>query len=255
MAAGYHREYPSTERTSLYDREMRRRLWMTIVELDIQAAVERGMPPSIRAEDFNIISPLNIDDDKLQESGQDFLESMPLATFTEASFQVHMYRSLPIRLKVCAFVNGCTEQNDFDRVLHLGEGLEKALQDIPEWSNFRDNPRQQQTMLYVKRLLNIYLHQYALLLHIQFAIQATPSFKSTICRRARLDASLKALDHYQKLIQDGNVPEQACKPGLVLAALSICHEIYTTFGPQGKQKANPISSHFFGCTNEMRITY
>ncbi|CAI7579583.1 unnamed protein product [Penicillium palitans] len=147
MAAGYHRESPSTARISPYYREMRRRLWMAIVELDIQASVERGMPPSVRMEDFNIKSPLNIDDDKLQESGQDPLEGMPLATFTDTSFQAHMYRSLSVRLKVCAFVNGCGEQDDFDRVLQLGEELEEVLQDIPEWNNPRDNPQQQQTTI------------------------------------------------------------------------------------------------------------
>ncbi|CAI7644565.1 unnamed protein product [Penicillium discolor] len=143
MAAGYHRESPSTARISPYYREMRRHLWMTIVELDIQASVERGMPPSVRMEDFNIKSPLNLDHDKLQESGQNPLEGMPLATFTDTSFQVHMYRSLHVRLKVCAFVNGCGDQDDFDRVLRLGEELEEALQDIPEWNN----PRQQQTTI------------------------------------------------------------------------------------------------------------
>lgn len=241
MAAGYHREPSPTVRISPYYREIRRRLWMTIVELDIQASVERGMPPSVRIEDFNIISPLNIDDDKLQESSQDPLQGLPLATLTDTTFQAIMYRSLAVRLKICAFVNGCHEQDDFDRVLHLEEELEEALRDIPEWNNPRDNPRRQQTKMYVKRLLSIYLHQYTLLLHIQFAIQAPPSFKSSICRRARLEASLKVLDHHQKLIHEEKVPEQACRTGLVFAALNICHEIYTNFGPHCKQRHNPAS--------------
>ncbi|QQK46987.1 Fungal transcriptional regulatory protein, N-terminal [Penicillium digitatum] len=231
MAAGYHRESGSTARISPYYQEMRRRLWMTIVELDLQASIERGMPPSVGIEDFNIVSPLNIDDAKLQESGQDPLKGMPLATLTDTSFQALLYRSLTVRLKICAFVNGCHQQDDFDRVLHLGEELEEALQDIPEWNNPQDHPRQQQTTMYVKRSLSIYLHQYTLLLHIRVATQTPPSFKSTICRRARLEASLKLLDHHQKLIHDENVPEQACRIGLVLSALNICHEIYINFGP------------------------
>ncbi|KAK4862028.1 hypothetical protein LT330_003166 [Penicillium expansum] len=247
MAAGYHRESGSTARISPYFREMRRRLWMTIVELDLQASVERGMPPSVGREDFNIISPLNIDDSKLQESGQDPLKGMPLATLTDTSFQALLYRSLPVRLRICAFVNGCCEEDDFDQVLHLGEELEEALQDIPEWNNPQDNPRQQQTTMYVKRSLSIYLHQYTLLLHIRFAIQTPPSFKSTICRRARLEASLKILDHHQRLIHDENVPEQACRTGLVLAALNICHEIYTNFGPHGKQNHNLASPLLLLC--------
>ncbi|KAJ5771357.1 transcriptional regulator family: Fungal Specific TF [Penicillium nucicola] len=218
MAAGYHRESSPTARISPYFREIRRRLWMTIVELDIQASVERGMPPSIGIEDFNIISPLNIDDELFQESSQAPLQGLPLTTLTDTTFQAVMYRSLAVRFRICAFVNGCREQDDFDRVLHLGEELEEALQHLPDWSNPRDNPRRQQTK-------------------IQFAIQAPPSSKSTICRRARLEASLKVLDHHQKLLHDEKVPEQACRTGLLLAALNICHEIYIHFGPHASNQS------------------
>lgn len=236
MAAGYHRETSPTARISPYYREMRRRLWMTIVELDLQASVERGMPPSLRPEDFNITSPLNVDDDSLQNSDQHTLEGLPLNKLTDTSFQAIMYRSLSLRLRICAVVNGCNDQDDFDQVLNFEEELEKTLQDIPEWNNPHDNPRQQQTCLYVNKLLKIHIHQYTILLHIPLSIQTPPSFKSTICRRARLDASLKLLDHHQSLIHAGNIPSQACRTGILLAALNICHEIYTNIGPSGKQE-------------------
>ncbi|KAJ5280483.1 hypothetical protein N7478_005855 [Penicillium angulare] len=242
MAAGYHREASLTVKISPYYREMRRRLWMTIIELDIQASVDRGMTPNIRIEDFNTIPPLNIDDEKLQDLRQDTLEGMPLATFTKTSFQAHMYRSLSVRLEICALVNGCRDQDNFERVLYLGEELEEALRDIPEWDNPQYNPRQKQTTMYVKRLLDIYLHQYTLLLHIRFAIQGSPSFKSTISRRARLEAASMVLDNHQKLINETKVPEQACRTGLLLAAVNICHEIYINFGPHGKDTHIPTSS-------------
>lgn len=230
MAAGYHREASQTARISPYQREMRRRLWATIVELDLQAAVERGMPPNIGVEDFHSKSPLNIDDKslrELQDSGHDLPEEMPNDVLTDTSFQSQLCSSLTVRLEICRSVNSCREQDDFDRVLTLGQKLEEALQSIPERNNPQNNPRQQQTAMYVKRLLLIHLYQYMLLLYFQYAVQAPPSFKSNICRRARLEASLKLLDHYQSLIHEEKVPEQACRIGLVLAALNICHEINT----------------------------
>ncbi|EED13822.1 conserved hypothetical protein [Talaromyces stipitatus ATCC 10500] len=253
MAAGYHREASPAARISPYHREMRRRLWATIVELDLQAAVERGMPPNIGIEDFNAISPLNIDDNKLQEiqeSGHNLPEGMPRDILTDTSFQVLLYSSLTVRLEICALVNGCREQDDFQRVLALGEKLEVELQNIPEWNNPRNSPRQQQTTMYVKRVLNIHLYQYILLLYFQFAVQASPSFKSKICRRARLEASLKVLDHYQKLIVDEKVPEQACRTGLVLAALNVCHEIYNEIGPLITVAVFPQVSPFLIATAE-----
>ncbi|KAI5460163.1 hypothetical protein BGZ63DRAFT_465563 [Mariannaea sp. PMI_226] len=235
MAAGYHREATSTVKMSPYYREMRRRLWMTIIELDLQASIERGMPTNVRIGDFNTISPLNIDDDKLPNSIQDSPKDVPLTTLTNTSFQVLLYRSLPVRLKICAFVNGCCEQDDFDQVLQLEGELGQALQDIPEWTNPQADPRQQQTAMYLASLLRIVLHQYAIVLHIQFSIQVPPSSKSAICRRARLEASMKILDLHQKLLYDEIIPAQACRTGLVLAALNICHEIYMNFGPHSSE--------------------
>ncbi|EFY88777.1 C6 transcription factor [Metarhizium acridum CQMa 102] len=61
MAAGYHREVGSEAPISPFYREMRRRLWATITELDLLAAMERGMPPSIRQDEFNTQAPVNED--------------------------------------------------------------------------------------------------------------------------------------------------------------------------------------------------
>ena len=209
---------------------MRRRLWVTIVELDLQAAVERGMLPNIGVEDFHLKSPLNIDDKNLQElrdSDIDPPQEMPNDVLSDTYFQSQLCSSLTVRLEICASVNSCREQDDFDRVLLFGQKLEEEVQIISERNHPENSPRQQQTAMYVKRLLLIHLHQYMLLLYFQFAVQAPPSFKSNICRRARLEASLKLLDQYQSLIHEEQVPEQACRVGLVLAALNICHEIYT----------------------------
>ncbi|KAF5638463.1 fungal transcriptional regulatory n-terminal [Fusarium tjaetaba] len=226
MAAGYHREVILATKISPFSREIRRRLWATIVELDLQASIERGMPPNVRIGDFNIKSPLNVDDEMLEESMQDSLAGMPVATLTNTSFQALLYGSLPVRLKICAFINGCCEEVDFDKILELEEELRQALQDIPAWDNPQADPRQHRAATYIKNMLGIVLHQYILLLHFHFLVRTTSSSKSLICRRARLEASTKILDYYQRLIKEEILPEQACRTGLTLAALSICHDIY-----------------------------
>ncbi|KAL2835498.1 hypothetical protein BJY01DRAFT_238821 [Aspergillus pseudoustus] len=150
---GYHRECALTAKISPYHREIRRRLWMTIVKLDRQTCVERGMPPTVRKEDFDILSPLNIDDEKLHESDESTpgtsLKTMPPTTYTETSFQAVLYLSLPVRLKTCAFFkeshndNEEQEQYNFDSVLHSQEELDQALQEVSPRNNPRENPRQQ----------------------------------------------------------------------------------------------------------------
>jgi hypothetical protein len=234
MAAGYHREVVSAVRMPPFCQEMRRRLWATIVELDLQASVERGMPPSVRIEDFNIIPPLNIDDEKLQEPVQDSSTGLLVTTLTNTSFQALLYRSLTVRLKICAFINGCCQEADFDKLLELEEQLGQALRDIPAWDNPQADPCQHQKAACIKSMQGIILNQYILLLHFQFLLQTTSSSKSLICRRVRLEASMKILDYYQRLLNDETLPEQACRTGLVLSALNICHEICLNFGSRGE---------------------
>ncbi|CZR36160.1 uncharacterized protein FPRO_03580 [Fusarium proliferatum ET1] len=230
MAAGYHREVISATRMSPFDREMRRRLWITIVELDLQASIERGMPPSVRIGDFNIKPPLNVDDERLKGSIKGSLAGTPITKLTNTSFQARLYRSLPVRLRICTFINGHCEKVDFDKVLELEEELGQALRGIPAFDNPQADPRQHQTATYIKSMLGIVLHQYILLLHFHFVVHSPSSSKAIICRRARLEASMKILDYYQRLLNDEALPGQACRTGLVLAALSICHEIYLNIG-------------------------
>lgn len=52
MSAGYHREPSSSANVPPFYVEMRRQIWAAIVELELQASVDRGMPPSVREGGF-----------------------------------------------------------------------------------------------------------------------------------------------------------------------------------------------------------
>ncbi len=135
------KEAPPNVRLSQFHREMRRRLWVTILELDLQASFERGMPPSIKPGDFNAHQPLHIDDNEIQESTTELPSEQPLSTWTRTSFQVLLQRSFSTRLEVCSLVNRSRDQADFEQVIRLAEELTQALADIPAWTVSAADPR------------------------------------------------------------------------------------------------------------------
>ncbi|PYH40454.1 uncharacterized protein BP01DRAFT_395851 [Aspergillus saccharolyticus JOP 1030-1] len=231
MAAGYHREVNAAARIAPYDQEMRRRLWITIVELDMQAALERGMPPTIRPGDFSTRMPLHVDDGEVLETPDDPQSATPLDTLTDCSFQNAFWQSMPTRCAICTYVNGCDGDIGFERVQELGEGLYKAIRDIPEWNTTGSDLPRRRTAMYLRTMLKIYLCQYSLLLYTKFTCQSPDSFQSSICRRARLEASTTIVECYRKLIVDEILERHACRTGLMVAALNICHEIYLSYGP------------------------
>ncbi|PYI35278.1 hypothetical protein BP00DRAFT_480459 [Aspergillus indologenus CBS 114.80] len=252
MAAGYHREANPAARISPYDQEIRRRLWTTIVELDVQAAVERGMPPSLRPNDFSTHRPLHINDDQIHESLENGGVALPMETMSDTSFQVIMLKSLPTRLAVCSYVNGYNVAKEFEQVQELAEALHNAIRDIPDWKSRAADPRQERLAVYLSTLLKIYLCQYSLLLYAKFGCQSPDSFQSAICRRARLDASTTILEWYQRLVEDDIVPKHAYQAGLMVAALNVCHEIYLSHGlPFGIATSLGVAHHLLGAVEQV----
>lgn len=226
MAAGYHREVGSATHVSSFNREMRRRLWTTVVELDLQASIDRGMTPSIRPGDFNTHAPLHVEDEAFQDSTEDMLAPLPLDTWTTTSCQILLYQSFVTRLEICSLINGSQDRDIFDEGLQLSDKLLRALQEIPAWRDTGHCLRDQQTISYVRGVVSVVLNQYLVVLHVPMSIQTPPTWKAHVSRRARLDAAVGILIHHRRLVDDGIVPDSACRHGLVLGALNLCHELY-----------------------------
>ncbi|KIW15629.1 hypothetical protein PV08_05677 [Exophiala spinifera] len=231
MAAGYHREPDGRANITVFYREMRRRIWATVVELDLQAAIERGMPPSIREDDFDSRAPLNINDDAIYESATEAPVALPLQSLTDTSSQAVAYRSLGLRLRICALINNYPHKavgSQFDEVFSLDKEVMKALREIPltwivgsvteEW--------QTQRPLYVRSMLDILLRHQLVLLHMRFANQSEHFPESCHSRRARLEAATSILSQFKTLVDNGILPRSGCDTYQFQAAMTVCHELY-----------------------------
>lgn len=230
MAAGYHREPNSKANISVFHREMRRRLWATIIELDLQASIERGMPPSLRQEDFNSRPPLNINDDAIQEPAQEPLTQMPLEILTDTSFQAIAYRSIGLRLRICALINNShveTVESHFHDALAMDEEMMTALMTIPTtWMSTAANDGLSQRPVYLRTMLDLLLRQQLLLLHMPFANLGEHHARFGHSRRARLEAATSILSQFKMLVDYGILPPSACSNCQFQAALAVCHELY-----------------------------
>lgn len=78
MAAGLHRD-PSLlgDHVSCFDQEIRRRLWVAMAELELQASIDRGMPSALAAIHMDCKAPFNINDEDLMESGKALPQPKP----------------------------------------------------------------------------------------------------------------------------------------------------------------------------------
>lgn len=95
MCLGLNRDPDAS--MSIYQAEVRRRLWATILEMLVQSSLDTGLPPGISLTDFDTSPPGNYDDEQLTPSSSG---PRPSGTFTHTTILVELHRSFPVRLAI-----------------------------------------------------------------------------------------------------------------------------------------------------------
>lgn len=228
MLAGYHRDPSGYARISVFNKEMRRRIWMTIVELDLQVAIDRGMPPSVKPSDYDTITPLNINDDEIHESTTEAPESRPLNTMTDCSFQTVLARSLPLRLKACSLMHSPHISCRYEEIQRLDWELNRYLSRIPPWTTKEsiDLVTQHKITLW-KAMIETKLAQSLLSIHTPFAIEARREPLFAPSARSRFDAAVLILST-QRHLRETSQPLSLCMLGewTIQAYISVCQLLH-----------------------------
>jgi hypothetical protein len=105
--------------------EIRRRLWATILELNVQAALDAGVPPSL--DDFDTEAPSNVNDQDVDERTE-VLQEHPTTTITDTSLQRFLFRSLRPRLEVARRMNASVTEMSYDELVALTTSITTACQ-------------------------------------------------------------------------------------------------------------------------------
>ncbi len=77
LAMGLNRDPTCYVRVSLFQAEMRRRLWATVVELVAQASLDSDMTPLIGPDDYDCAAPSNVNDEDISEDTVTLPQAQP----------------------------------------------------------------------------------------------------------------------------------------------------------------------------------
>jgi hypothetical protein len=88
MTMGLHHDPNEFPNISVFEGEQRRRLWATVVEMDLQASLISGCPALVRGGDYNCESPANVDDLQLYEEMTEHPIAKPIDEWTDCTLQV-----------------------------------------------------------------------------------------------------------------------------------------------------------------------
>ncbi|KAF4628376.1 hypothetical protein G7Y89_g9771 [Cudoniella acicularis] len=126
MRAGLHRDPAEFPEIDIFEGELRRRLWTTIVEMDLEASLTYGMPIILQESNFTCSPAANVDDDDLFDGMITLPVSKPLEESTDSIFQVALAKSLPLRLEAIR-----ASTNRLENLQAHIQSLERYIQDLP----------------------------------------------------------------------------------------------------------------------------
>ncbi|KAK8001685.1 hypothetical protein PG991_013907 [Apiospora marii] len=146
--------------------ELRRRLWATILDLAVQAALDSAMPPRIIMDDFDAEPPANINDDELDECTT-IIQPHPKDVFTSTTVQITLLETLPVRLRIVQQLNGLHSDLTYQHALDLSAQLTDAVRTAHSATK---NMRGATTVH--RNMLDYLIRRFMIPLHYSFSNQA-----------------------------------------------------------------------------------
>lgn len=173
ISLGLHRDpdvmIGASRNISIFNQEMRRRLWATIQEFDFQASFDNGLPTIVSTLHLDAKPPRNINDDEFDEDSTELPESKPLTQYTAASFQHLCRQSLPLRLELSRLLAGPPDDLDYDQVIRYTNEITQEIDALPSWDtsgSMEEDGSPRPLLAYT--LLHVQLRQYIMPLHQPF---------------------------------------------------------------------------------------
>ncbi|MCJ1379860.1 hypothetical protein MMC17_002963 [Xylographa soralifera] len=228
ISAGLHRNPDLLKaETSPIDREMMRRLWATMVELELQSSLDRGMQPSSPGLFIDCGAPLNINDDDVWQGLEKSPSSKSLKEYTATSFLHISQHSLRLRQSLTSFINHPNTNLQYEEVLSYDHKIMQELEAIPQWTHYgNSSPDILASSTLPQILLDIQLRQFLILLHNPFARISGAGSRYSYSRAASFNAACIILEYHRKLVTSGNYFLCLLRSDVFRCALSICHTMF-----------------------------
>ena len=225
MGAGLHREPdPTAGKITIFEQEMRRRLWATILELELLTAIDKGMPPAINPNDWDSRPPSNIHDEEFEEASSVLPDSRPYNDFTRTSYLCISSQSITLRLKMLAHINQVKPTLTVETAAQYDMRVRQALADIPNWRD--DTLRLGSVSPRIARYLSeLQLVEFIIMTYQPFATSKEPPARTFFSRAAFRDASSRVLEIYKRMESTGDITLRFIRHDAFRAGLCICHDL------------------------------
>lgn len=203
LGMGLHRDPSHWPNIRPLEAEFRRRIWITLYQMDFFTSTKIGLPRIIKDSQCDARPPANLLDDDLTFDDDEMPPEHPLTDPTPLS---HIIQRQTI-IKVAAEIYDVTEAGppSLATIAALDAKLEKAIDSIPERSKFRpleisiaDNP----VTTLDRMFIDILIQKAIYLLHRQTFMKGSVEDETTKSSKLCSNAALQILEHQQRMSEE-----------------------------------------------------
>ena len=220
LQQGYHRDPSQHPNISVFEAEMRRRLWNAVVQHDLLACVRIGLPKSLRYSESDTEEPRNLYEEELYEDMRELPPSRPLGEPTPMSYVITKARIMKCYGRVVEFLHQLVPQ-PYEEVLKLDTALMEARELIPSHLQLRPLEEMQgdaPSLILERYIIQLFYHKAVCLLHRKYwKSSPTDSDRSFFySRKASIASAMTLLSHQATM-------HRACRPGGPLTNMKWYH--------------------------------
>ncbi|KAI9929712.1 hypothetical protein MW887_001188 [Aspergillus wentii] len=235
---GYHRDSKHYPRISIFDGEMRRRVYLYLVMLDSALSSQAGVPQTVPKSQSDTELPRNLLDEDLHPDMTVLPPSRPETDLTPVAFMLIKKRLLNIATEI-ADIASSVDGRSYDQVLYLDQRLQEFYHNIPPLLRMRSSV----TSIIDPPDVILHRYEHALsfqrercMLHRRYLSQSRHDAQYAYSRWACLDAAQMILRYQVDLHGESALGEQVRSSGAIFfsslttgkyltAAMIICLEL------------------------------
>jgi hypothetical protein len=160
MVMGLHVNLTTSAKLPPFQAECRRRLWITIVEFDLQMSISGSMPMMTPELNFEPLTPANLDDSAFDEDTTELPSGKPLEEETDSLYQICLAKSLSQRIRAMTIAQRTSSQGNVDERIKQKEVLEELFQQVPPVMKPSDSVTEANAGFVLNRVIvDVFLHR------------------------------------------------------------------------------------------------
>lgn len=205
MHMGYHRDPRHFSTMSPFAAEMRRRVWATVVELDLGIAAQMGLPRLIKQWQTDTREPSNLQDSDFSKATTLMPPPRPETDLTPILYRLVKARLMTTIGYIWDFAADVRTYT-YAEAMKMDARLEEAHKVIPDclrWQSIANCITDSPQIIMQKVFLETLFDRAKIILHRRYLFQ--PSNKHGDSRQVCLAAALRLLD-YQQMLQEETQP-------------------------------------------------